>query len=161
MEKLSMFKKTALVLAMSLMAPIAALGPTAAEAAPDNQSFVRFSNRWKPTQVIHIQNGKPEAGSVPASFWSADWTLEEVGQYYRIRNRWKPAQVLHIQNGKLESGVAQAGWWSAQWTIEPVDNDYFRIRNRWKPDQVLHIQNGKLESGSAKLGWWSAQWVAH
>lgn len=124
------------------------------------QNFIKFKNRWKPNEYIHVQEPTPVSGSIQPGWWSAMWVLEqEPGtSFYRIKNRWRN-QYLQIEQGPLVCTDIQPGWWSAQWQLEPVSGtNFIRLRNRWKPDIVIHNQNGRLEAGPIQTGWWSAMW---
>ena len=137
-------------------------GPAPAPAPIPTTGFVRFQNRWRANQYLHVQDGSIQSGDVQPGWWSAMWTIEQVpgSSFVRIKNRWRTDQYLHVQNGPLESGAAESGWWSAMWTIEEVPGSSFvRIQNRWRTDQYLHVQNGPLESGPVESGWWSAMWT--
>jgi hypothetical protein len=70
---------------------------------------------------LHLENGRPEVGVIQSGWWSAQWSLESVGEgsYVRIKNRWN-GTYLHTERGSLEAGTIQKGWWSAQWLRESV-----------------------------------------
>lgn len=87
---------------------------------PGEGEFVKFQNRWRPVEYLHIQNGRLEVGPLAdKNWWSAQWRIQylENGSA-RIQNRWKPDQFLHLSEGKIVAGVVSAGSTSAQWIIE-------------------------------------------
>lgn len=134
---------------------LALVGPASA------QSFVRFQNKWKADQHLHIEFGDIQSGPIEQGWWSAMWALVPVanGECYRLQNHWKPEQHVHIEYGALISGPVEGGWWSAMWTLEQVgDGQHMRLRNRWKTDQYIHIEYGQVQAGPIEPGWWSAQW---
>jgi len=116
-----------------------------------------INNRWKSEQYINIQEGTITSGEIQSDWWSAQWILEPIGDYFKLKNRWKPTQYINIQDGTITSGEIQSDWWSAQWKIEPI-GDYFKLKNRWKPEQYINIQDGTIASGEIQSDWWSAQW---
>jgi outer membrane protein OmpA-like peptidoglycan-associated protein len=126
-------------------------------------TLVRLQNRLKPDNYLHIERGPLEVGTIDASWWSAQWTLEKVVDFdaYKIKNRWKPAYFIHAERGLIEAGPIESNWWSAQWIFEiVVGTNFYKIKNRSK-NHYLHVQSGKLEFvATVKPEWLSAQWAA-
>jgi len=132
------------------------------EIAWPERGFARLRSHWRPDQCVHIEEGPPRIGAVPAGFLSARWRFELVPgtDLHRIRSVWKPDHYLHIEGGAIECGAVGPGWLSARWTLEPVPGSpLVRLRNNWKPDQCLHIESGELQSGAVEPGWLSAMWM--
>ncbi len=126
------------------------------------RGFARLRNHWRPDQYIHIEDGPPRTGAVPAGFLSARWRFELVAgtDLHRVKSVWKPDHYLHIESGAIGCGPVEPGWLSARWTLEPVaGSSLVRLRSNWKPDQCLHIESGQLQSGPVEPGWLSAMWM--
>ncbi len=69
---------------------------------------------------MHIENqtGTVQCTSIDPSWWSAQWSLDNVdATYVRIRNRWQTGNMIHIENltGFAQYSNAQTGWYSAHW----------------------------------------------
>lgn len=147
-------RSTGLPILAAMMCACATLGgPAALTAVADayQSGWVRLESRWRPGQVIHVENGLT-AGSAPAGWHSAMWAIDDLGDgHVRIGSRWREGHYLHVQNGRLEAGPIQAGWHSAQWIVERADG-FVRFRNRWTGDYI-HVENGRLEAGPAQPDW--------
>jgi hypothetical protein len=128
-------------------------------ARPQDPSFTRFQNRWKPTEYLHVERGPLEGGTIDAGWWSADWIMEPADAgFVRIRNRYRNNFYIHNERGNAEAGPIDMGWWSAQWAIVATGDGFVRIQNRWKPTEYLHNERGPVACGPIDMGWWSAQW---
>src|SRR5690606_21554621 len=69
---------------------------------------------------MHIENqtGTVQCTSIDPSWWSAQWSLDNVdATYVRISNRWQTGNMIHIENltGFAQYSNAQTGWYSAHW----------------------------------------------
>ena len=122
------------------------------------QDYIRFQNRWKPDQHLHVEYGRLQSGRIKQGWHSAIWVMERVGPYVRFRNLWKPDRYLHIERGWLAAGPIKRRWHSAMWIIEPARGPFVRIRNRWRGNQYLHIEYGNIKTGPIRDGWYSAMW---
>ena len=88
------------------------------------EGFTLFKNK-ETGDYINIEGRRNfvEATAVDASFWSAQWMLEDFDGYKRIRNRWQSNEYIDIER---ELGFAQStaglfnGSYSTHWTLEPV-----------------------------------------
>lgn len=77
-----------------------------------------------------------KSGAIQSGWWSAQWTIERVGDNYRIRNRWKKNEFLHIENGPLKAGEIQPGWLSAEWVLRGAPkrgSNVYSLQSAWKP----------------------------
>jgi hypothetical protein len=71
---------------------------------------------------MHIENqtGSVQATTVDISWWSSQWSQDNVdGTYIRIRNRWQTGSIVHVegQTGSAQYAGGQDGWHSAQWQL--------------------------------------------
>ncbi|GAA2738230.1 family 16 glycosylhydrolase [Actinocorallia aurantiaca] len=83
---------------------------------------VRFKNR-ETGAYLHMENqtGNVQTGTVPGTYWSAQWTRETVDDRIRLKNRWKGTYAhTESRTGSVQYGNAPPGWWTSQWTLEPV-----------------------------------------
>ncbi|MFT5759600.1 MAG: hypothetical protein ACI9LM_004367 [Alteromonadaceae bacterium] len=48
------------------------------EAVDGSNDYFRIKNRWKPDQIINIENGTLTAGAVEPGYWSAQWKFVPV-----------------------------------------------------------------------------------
>jgi glycosidase len=76
-------------------------------------------------EYMHIENqtGSVQATTINSSWWSAQWSQDNVdGTYIRIRNRWQTGSIVHVegQTGLAQYSGAQDGWYSAQWELSVV-----------------------------------------
>ena len=78
-------------------------------------------------ELMHIENqtGSVQSNGTDTSFWSAQWSSENVdGTWIRIRNRWQTGNIIHVENqtGSAQYSGAQDGWYSAQWQLETISS---------------------------------------
>lgn len=74
-ERLPVGKRVMPVWAALLLGGLGAAAVPVGTQAQAPQTYLRIVNRWKPDQMIHIQNGAPQAGVAPAGWWSAQWVI--------------------------------------------------------------------------------------
>lgn len=91
---------------------------------PTVAGFFLLQNRYRPTEYLHIQNGKLELGPIAEGepWWSAQWREVPTGDgWVQIQNRWKTDHYLNNSSGptgKLEAIPVQPNWASAKWKVE-------------------------------------------
>ncbi|MNR33888.1 hypothetical protein D3C85_1516050 [compost metagenome] len=72
---------------------------------------------------MHLENlnGNIQYGTVPATYWSSQWTEEAVSGFTRIKNRWK-GTYMHTEGntGYVQYGSVPTTYWTSQWTFEPA-----------------------------------------
>ena len=63
-----------------------------------------------------------EHGNVTQTYYSAQWKVENEGNYLRFNNRWKNNSYIHTedQNGAVQYGNVPKGYWSSQWELIPT-----------------------------------------
>jgi hypothetical protein len=93
-----------------------------------------------------------KSSATQAGWWSAQWTIERVGDNYRIRNRWKKNEFLHIQDGPLVAGSILPGWLSAQWTLRGAPkrgSNVYSFQSTWKPWLYISLDaSGNIQIGN-------------
>lgn len=73
-------------------------------------------------EYMHIENqtGSVQCSSITVSWWSAQWSQDNVdATWVRLRNRWQAGSLIHVENqtGSAQYAGAQDGWYSAQWQL--------------------------------------------
>lgn len=86
----------------------------------ETEGYVRYKN-GKTGEYMHIENlkGYVEHGSVPPTYWSAQWKETGVENYIRLTNRWQESVAVHTEDGLgvLQYGECPLTWWTSQWEL--------------------------------------------
>lgn len=91
---------------------------------PTVSGFFLLQNRYRPTEYLHIQNGKLELGPIAEGepWWSAQWREVPTGDgWVQIQNRWKTDHYLNNSSGptgELEATQVEPNWASAKWRVK-------------------------------------------
>lgn len=81
--------------------------------------FYRLKNAQQPEHFIHTQTLPPTASPVLNGWWSAQWSLEPVGEYFRVSNRWRGGYLYADGNtGALRLGPLPEEQDAALWSFE-------------------------------------------
>ncbi|UII21214.1 alpha-amylase family glycosyl hydrolase [Fulvivirga ligni] len=93
---------------------------------------------------INIENqyGYVECTSVPTSYWSAQWAIEDYDGYKRLRNRWVSDRYIHIEQlaGYAQCSSLYAGSHSNHWTFESVGSGSQRLGFDEGDDQITELK---------------------
>ena len=129
---------------------------------PDPGPYQNVKNR-ETGRLLHIENktGDVQDGSVPSTWWSAQWSKETTADgYARYRNRWT-GEYMHTNTADsiVHYGAKPESDTTSQWTEETVDS-HKRLKNR-STGSYAHTQNatGTLEHGTVPSTSWSSQWT--
>ncbi|MEC0228532.1 family 16 glycosylhydrolase [Paenibacillus alba] len=125
------------------------------------EPYYRFKNH-QTGEYMHIeqQAGKVQYGTVPATYWSSQWTKEMTADgYIRFKNRWTGNYMIAGASGNVEYSNAAETDTTSNWTEEVVSG-YKRYKNRAN-GQYMHTEGltGYVQTGSVPATYWTSQWA--
>ncbi|WNO10652.1 cellulose binding domain-containing protein [Teredinibacter sp. KSP-S5-2] len=90
----------------------------------NGQTYYIIQNRYQPGTALHLEDlvlnpttGKLEASAYQTGWHSAQWILEDYGNYFKLRNRYFADRYIHIENGTPEATAINSGSHSARWYL--------------------------------------------